>query len=129
MTDVQLVYHQASGLIATPEGQFVSIGWSGHGIGKNDPEFQSEKSFGPLPQGVYRVGAWEEQHPGLGPMVAHLEQIEGNNYGRDGFYFHGPAQDPSHYGNESKGCIVVPRPGREKVREAAPEGSKVQVVA
>ena len=75
------------------------------------------------------MGEWEEKHPGLGPMVAHLEQIEGETFGRNGFYFHGPSSDAAHYGQESMGCIVVPRSGREKVKQAAPEGSLLLVQA
>jgi hypothetical protein len=62
-------------------------------------------------------------------MVAHLEQIDGDTFGRSGFYFHGPANDPAKYGQESHGCIVVPRAGREIVKSFAPEGSVVQVTA
>ena len=67
--------------------------------------------------------------PGLGPLVAHLEQVQGDSFGRSGFYFHGPSMDPAHMGQESKGCIVVQHASREKVKQAAPDGSYVQVFA
>ena len=127
--DPQIIYSQASGLLQTPEGQYVAFGWAGKGIGKKNPAMDNERCVGPLPKGLFRVGEWEETHPGLGPIVARLVQVEGETHGRDGFYFHGPASDPNHYGQESMGCIVVPRAGRLKAREAAPEGSYVQVVA
>ncbi len=108
---------------------YVALGWAGHGEGKNNPAMQSVKNTGPLPQGLYRVGPWEDQHPGLGPIVASLIQVDGETFGRSAFYFHGPALDTTKFGQESKGCIVVPRAGRLKVKEKAPEGSIVQVVA
>jgi hypothetical protein len=133
-----LTYHQSSGLMNAPDGAFVALGWAGndsnphanptHIAGKNNPNVESVRCIGPLPKGLYRVGHWEDMHAGLGPIVAHLEQIEGETFGRSGFYFHGPAQNVMAYGQESEGCIVVPRAGRLKVREQAPEGSVIEVV-
>lgn len=127
--DPVLFYHQASGLLQTPQGQFVALGWAGNHAGKNNPSMESVHDIGPLPRGLYRVGPWEDQHPGLGPLVAHLEQVQGDSFGRSGFYFHGPSMDPAHMGQESKGCIVVQHASREKVKQAAPDGSYVQVFA
>jgi len=115
VSDLVLTYSQSTGLLIDPALGHVALGWAGNSAGKNDPTMEQVHCIGPLPKGLYRVGPWEAQHPGLGPLVAHLEQIEGESYGRDGFYIHGPAVDPSHYGQESKGCIVIPRAGREKV--------------
>lgn len=129
MSGPTLTFSQTSGLVTDEVGNHVALGWSGNHDGKGNPAMQAVHCVGPLPQGLYRVDPWEEQHGHLGPMVAHLEQVEGETHGRDGFYFHGPAQDPKHYGQESMGCIVVPRSGRLKVREAAPEGAYVRVVA
>ena len=127
--DPALVYYQSTGEIKDPTGALVTTGWAGKGIGKNNPKLQDEVGIGPLPQGLYRVGEWEPMRPGLGPMVARLVQIEGETFGRSGFYFHGAATDPLHYGQESKGCIVVNHVGRVQVKLHAPEGSLVRVVA
>ena len=126
--DPTLIYHQATGEIATNDGGFVAFGWAGNGLGKNNADMQEVHDVGPLPRGSYRVGPWEAQHPDLGPLVAHLEQIEGETFGRSGFYFHGPAMDAAKHGQESKGCIVVPHSWRVIVQSKAPEGSIVQVV-
>jgi hypothetical protein len=124
----KLVYHQGSGVIETPEGVTVAFGWAGKGIGKNRPEVQNVKCIGPLPQGLYVVGVWED-HPRLGKMVTPLTQIEGETFDRGSFFIHGPSKDPLHYGQESMGCIVVPFTSRLKIREDLPEGSYLRVEA
>jgi hypothetical protein len=112
-----LVYRQSTGEITLNNG-LVAIGWAGKGKGKNNHEMQNVRCVGPLPCGWYTIEAWEVSHPGLGPMVAHLRPDPGNEmFGRDAFYVHGAAMDPSHYGQESKGCIVVPRTDRLKVKD------------
>jgi len=128
LSDPVLIYHQGSGLIRKVDGTFVALGWAGNGLGKNNPSWQHQKNEGPLPRGIYEVGPWEEEHAGLGPIVASLKQIQGETYGRSGFYFHGPAMDSAKFGQESRGCIVVPRAGRLKVKDLAPEGSLIEVV-
>ncbi len=110
------------------DGTFVALGWAGNGLGKNNPSWQHQKNEGPLPRGIYEVGPWEDEHAGLGPFVASLKQIQGETYGRSGFYFHGPAMDSAKFGQESRGCIVVPRAGRLKVKELTPPGSLIEVV-
>jgi hypothetical protein len=49
-----------------------------------------------------------------------LHQVEGETFGRDGFFIHGASMDTTLYGQESKGCIVIPRAGREKVKDLNP---------
>jgi hypothetical protein len=113
---MNLNYSQTTGHLTKDSGEFIAEGWAGNGKGKNNPSMQNAKSVGPLPRGIYQVGPWEELHTGLGPLVAHLTMISGESFGRDAFYIHGPAVDPSHYGQESKGCIVIPREGRKCVK-------------
>ena len=126
--DIALTYYQSTGKILDPEGLLVATGWAGRGEAKNQPTCDHMRCEGPLPKGVYVVGVWDN-HPRLGPMVAPLTQISGETHGRSAFFFHGPSSNPAHEGQESMGCIVVPRPGRVEVKKAAPEGSYVQVVA
>lgn len=122
-----LTFQQSTGEIRDAEGAFIAKGWAGNHQGKNNPAMQAEHNIGPLPQGLYSVGAWEEQHAHLGPWVAHLQQIEGETFGRDAFYIHGAAVDPSRFGQESKGCIVIPRTGRMIVKAYAPD--QIRVIA
>lgn len=111
---MNLNYSQTSGLITDDQGNTIAKGWAGRGYGKNNPAAQMTREVGPLPQGVYRVEAWG-RHPRLGPLTARLIQIQGDTFGRDDFFIHGPSKDPKSFGQESKGCIVILRPDREKV--------------
>jgi Protein of unknown function (DUF2778) len=111
---MNLNYSQTSGLVTDDTGITIAKGWAGKGKGKNNPAEQAEKCVGPLPQGKYTVQGWYT-HPNLGPLVARLIQVEGETFGRDAFYIHGPASNPEKYGQESKGCVVVPRHDREKI--------------
>lgn len=125
MSGPTLTFSQTSGLVTDEAGNHVALGWSGNHDGKGNPTMQDVRCVGPLPQGLYRVGPWHD-HPHLGPMVAALTQIEGETYGRDAFFMHGPAAiDSERYGQESMGCIVVPRVGRQRVHDLAPEFIRV----
>jgi hypothetical protein len=113
-------YNQATGHITDESGDLLAVGWAGNGDGKNNPGFQEVPCVGPLPQGLYEVAEWEHEHNGLGHDVVALHQIEGETYGRSGFFIHGPSVNPDHYGQESRGCIVVPREGRLKLEDLKP---------
>lgn len=107
-----LLYYQATGELYDGD-TLLGDGWAGHGDGKNNPAMQNVHDVGPLPQGLYTLEA-PITHPHLGPMAYHLQPDPSNEmYGRDGFYIHGPAQDPDKRGQESKGCIIQVRPVRD----------------
>ena len=131
-----LTYSQADGTLTNDEGNVIANGWAGHGQGKNNPFMENVHNIGPLPRGLYRVGPWGCGDPtkpdyvkgypkNLGPLIASLTQIEGETYGRSDFFIHGPDRDPAHYGQESRGCTVVPRPQREVVHNLAPDFIRV----
>lgn len=123
-----LRYEQGTGFIRDLAGAFVSLGWAGNGVHKNNPGAESIKDCGPLPRGLYTVGEWHTDHY-LGPIAARLTPHPSNEmFSRDGFWIHGPAEEP-RTGQESRGCLVITRIGRMKVRDLAPEGSVLEVVA
>lgn len=105
-------FSQSSGKITDDNGKLIATGWAGHGLGKNNPDWENVHDVGPLPKGLYRVGAWGD-HPPLGPNSAPLTQVAGGTYGRSGMYIHGPGT--TDYGQESKGCIVVPHDERLRI--------------
>ena len=117
---MNVAYDPSTGHITDEAGNLLAIGWAGNGEGKNNPAMQNVHNVGPLPYGLYEVAEWEHFHNGLGHDVVALHQIEGETYGRDGFFIHGPAINSEHYGQESKGCIVVPREGRLKLEDLKP---------
>lgn len=99
------------------EGQdfVIGNGWAGRGAGKNNHEMQAVRETGPLPCGWYSIGA-PENHPTVGPYALRLTPLpETQMFGRDGFLVHGAAKDPQKYGQESKGCPILARVGREKI--------------
>lgn len=87
------------------------VGYSGFGAMKNDPLSQQLKGMGPIPQGAYNVGdAFDD--PEKGPVVMHLIPCTGTEtFGRSGFLIHGDNKTST----ASHGCIILPRPVRERV--------------
>ena len=111
-------YSQSSGVLADPTGKPCAAGYSGHGPGLNNPAMQDIHNIGPVPQGLYSLGA-PLDHPTCGPFAIPLIPHDGNEmFGRSGFYVHG--DDVRYPGQEvaSDGCIVLDRPDREAVWNA-----------
>jgi len=128
-----VIYSQSTGLM-TKDGAEFAHGFAGndsrpgvnpnHIHGYNNPDAQNKPGIGPLPQGLYRIDHWDDEHPGLGPIVAILVQIGGESYGRSGFRIHGmSATDPR---NSSEGCICLPHDARVALRASGE--TLVQVV-
>ena len=128
------IYSQSTGIVSL-NGEQVAVGFAGndsrpgvndgHIHGYNNPDAQAIHCIGPLPQGVYRILEWQDEHPGLGPIVAILQQVSGETYGRDDFRIHGAsATDPL---NSSEGCIVLPH--EDRVAWRASGDLDLQVVA
>lgn len=97
------VYKQSTGELGH-DGLFVGDGYSGHGVGKNNPSMQNIKNVGPIPCGNWVICP-SFNHPVLGPCVMRLTPDTGTEtFERRGFYLHGDGiSDP---GNASDGCIV-----------------------
>lgn len=95
-------YDQSSGELRH-DGEFEGTGYSGTGIGRNNPDAQNIPDTGPVPQGKYKIGQVYD-HPHLGPCVMALDALpETNTFGRSLFRIHGDNQrhDASH------GCIIL----------------------
>jgi hypothetical protein len=118
-----LSFSQSTGIVSL-NGKQIARGFAGndsrpgvnpdHVHGYCNPDMQARHNIGPLPQGLYHIERWEDQHPGLGPIVAILAQVSGESYGRSGFRIHGASSnDPL---NSSEGCIVLPRDARLALR-------------
>lgn len=108
------VYHQATGQLTAPDGHDVARGYSGHGIGRNNPALQQTRNVGPIPCGLWHIAALECEHVAgpHGPYVLRLLPAAGTNtFGRDGFLCHGDSAE--HPGMASEGCIILPRSIRE----------------
>src|SRR6266404_4504687 len=115
-TDVMWIWHQASGKLLDPSGLVIGFGYSGRGVGKNNPESQSLENVGPIPEGYYKIG---EPHDSVthGPFVLALTPDPQNNmHGRKEFLIHGDSVIQP--GTASKGCIVLSRSVREDIAKS-----------
>jgi len=123
-------YSQSTGIITLPDGTMFQ-GHAGHGQGLNNPAEQSTHAIGPLPQGQYSLGPWQDgseysaADARLGPFVSRLTPDPDNTmFGRDGFFFHGG--NNSNPPTDSDGCIVLPRVARTAI--AATQDTVLEVV-
>lgn len=127
-------YSQSTGHLTDEQGNVVAVGFAGndsrpgvnpqHIPGYCNPEAEAIHLIGPLPRGLYDVGKWQ-RYPKVGSYAAPLTQIEGESFGRNGFFIHGPSEeDPL---NSSEGCIVIPHTQRMAVMKLDPD--RIRVVA
>lgn len=116
------LYEQSSGKLLH-DGEFVAQGYSGTGIGKNNPDMQDHIGLGPLPRGRYSIhvicdgnGNWID-YEGKKSPVMRLVPAPGNQmFGRDGFLIHG---DSVHApGTASHGCIIEAHDIRVRIAQS-----------
>lgn len=109
-------WKQKSGQLWSPLGELVCVGYSGAGVGKNNPQMQWVVNVGPIPQGKYRVGEPRDTNA-HGPYVLPLTPGPANEmHGRAGFLVHGDSQ--SRPGTASQGCIIIRRRFRQAMWES-----------
>jgi len=102
------------------------MGYSGFGAGKNNPALEYEPNIGPIPRGLYQIGAPEDPDGGPhGPFVLPLTPDPANQmFGRSGFLIHGDSV--LHPGTASRGCIILDDAIREQI--AASGDDQLQVI-
>jgi hypothetical protein len=106
-------YVISTGALLDPDGNPAGSGYAGQPPHVNDVLAIVQHSVGPLPPGLYTVGAPIDS-PHLGPFALPLTPDPSNvMYGRDGFYCHGDSL--AHPGYASDGCIIMPRNVRERL--------------
>jgi hypothetical protein len=110
------IFQQSTGNFFDPSGKRIDIGYSGMGLGKDNPEMEDVQNIGPLPIGKYIIGdAINGTH--LGPMALPLTPVQGNiMFGRSGFFIH--ADSVVHPGQASEGCIVLSNAARSEIDES-----------
>jgi hypothetical protein len=111
------MYSQTSGKLQH-NGVPVTIGYSGHAEGKNNPEMQDHIALGPIPRGEYTIGPTiTEVYERKAPPVFHLiPNSENEMFGRDGFLIHGDSIHAA--GTASLGCIIVGKPFRDQIADS-----------
>lgn len=117
-------YIQSSGEMISASGEVVSTGYSGAGIGKNNPSMQDVVDVGPCPVGEYTLGEPVNSHV-HGPYAIPLHpDIENEMFGRDGFMCHGDSV--VNPGTASEGCVIQPYDTRVQMWES--EDHRLQVI-
>jgi lipoprotein-anchoring transpeptidase ErfK/SrfK len=107
-------YSQSTGELINPTGSRVGYGYSGHGVGLDNPKQQAVADVGPIPAGTYTIGRFFDDSNGKGPIVAHLvPDVDTDTFGRSGFMIHGDNQAVDH--SASHGCVILPRVLREQI--------------
>lgn len=114
-------YVQATGKFYG-DGALWGIGYSGNGLGRNEPTMQAVRDVGPLPAGWYTIGEFSNEK---GPRTIRLEPDPGNEmHGRGGFLIHG--DNSQHNQSASHGCIILGVVIRQRIMEYP--GARLQVV-
>jgi hypothetical protein len=110
------VYEQPTGRLFNPAGLLISIGYSGAIGYKNNPQYQNVAFKGPIPCGLYTVGAPVDDLQ-CGAYCLPLTPDPTNEmFGRNEFKMHG--DNRAMPGTASEGCIVQPLFARQRLWES-----------
>lgn len=95
-------YSQRTGVL-THNGQFFAQGYSGAGVGENNPTMEKTRSIGPIPKGHYRITGSQNT---VTRVTIILQPILGTDtFGRNNFRIHGGSRTGAH--TASQGCIII----------------------
>jgi len=122
-------YDQRSGLFLKPSGDVLTTGYSGRGLGRNNPIYQNVRTVGPAPRGYCKILPGV-QHEKLGPIAMQLVYLQADGTvlkllnARTEFFIHGDnaANDASH------GCIIANRTAREYINTNLEIDSLLEIV-
>jgi lipoprotein-anchoring transpeptidase ErfK/SrfK len=106
------MYRQLDGEI-TLDGNFEAYGYSGSGVGKNNPDLENVPNVGPIPRGRYLIQQPPYDDPHKGQIVFRLTPVGHDAHGRSGFLIHG--DNITH--TASHGCIIAGRLVRQAIRD------------
>lgn len=95
--------------------EWIANGYSGHDVGKNNPNLEGTVATGPIPSGNWKITAVKNS-PNTGPYTLVLEPDGHNALGRSAFRIHGDSAKAP--GTASHGCIILPRTIREQIWES-----------
>lgn len=98
------IYSQTLGTV-WHDTEEVGIGYSGKEGGCNKPMSETKVGYGPIPRGLYRIGA-AYKHPRLGSCTMNLSPVGHTAHGRTAFRIHGDSGRTP--GAASEGCIILP---------------------
>lgn len=113
-------FAQKSGEWSSSGGGSLAFGYSGGDCGNapqgvNNPSEQMTPNVGPLPQGLYTIGA-PYDHPRLGKYVMPLTPDPSNEmFGRGEFFVHGDLIGAVGQQKASDGCVILPLAIRQQI--------------
>lgn len=117
------VYQQSTGNLYLDD-VLKGVGYSGHGVGFNNPSAESLHGIGPIPSTLYTIQPWEAHHTHLGPCVAELLPVDSKSvFSRSEFFIHGDTRVMNH--TASDGCIILSLNLRETIRDSGDNQLKV----
>jgi hypothetical protein len=106
------IYQQSTGRFSR-DGDLIGIGYSGHGVGLNNPAMEAVHAVGPIPAGPWTIGPAASDGL-LGPVVMKLAPVAPfDALGRTLFRIHGDNDLMNH--TASDGCIVLSASYRLKI--------------
>ncbi len=104
----------------------VAMGYSGVGMGLNNPDIDFESGIGPICDGTYIIEAPVHSDK-LGAYVLPLvPDPSTETHGRSGFCIHGDSIHAAGEHAASRGCVILPRQIREKLWESGDHVLKVE---
>ena len=107
------------------DGVLVGKGYSGHDLGKNNPDMQDASNVGPIPRGQWKITDLRATGATTGPFTIVLAPCDGTDTcGRSEFRIHGDSI--SNPGGASHGCIILPRKVRDQISDSGDR--QIQVV-
>lgn len=118
-------YSQSTGIFSQ-DGKQLAVGYSGNGVGLNQPNAQMIHNVGPIPQGSYTIAPPHADEK-VGPVAMRLSPAPGNEmFNRGDFLIHGPHANDQH--NSSEGCIIIEHNVRCQIGEYVLGGDNQLIV-
>lgn len=103
----------------------LAVGYSGNGLGLNNPAMTNVKDCGPLPAGYYSIGSPINDEVAGNYALPLTPDATNEMFGRFAFFCHGDNPQMNH--SASDGCIVLPLFARNRIGESG--DNNLQVIA
>ena len=111
-------YAQDSGKILDSTGKLLATGYSGNGMGLNNPALEDIHNIGPIPCGEYHMQSPLDTARHGPYAIALVPTSSTDTHGRSDFMIHG--DEIAHVGQHlaSEGCIILAHADRVAIWES-----------